>query len=219
MVDYTKKPAESSAPAPVSLSKVTLTKSAPTVSLTKGGGASGVMRVNLNWNARPASGGGFLKKLAGGGQIDLDLGCLWELQDGRKGVVQALGRAFGNLQGPPFVALDGDDRSGANSEGENLRINLDNLDQIKRVLVFAYIYEGVPAWDKADGVVTLFPVGSGPIEVKLDEGTTARMCAIALLTNEGGSLKVDRQVRYVDGSQRTLDEAYGWGLDWTAGRK
>ena len=27
--------------------------------------------------------------------IDLDLGCLYELADGRKGVIQALGNAFG----------------------------------------------------------------------------------------------------------------------------
>ena len=225
MVDYSKKPAEPAAApgaAPVSLSKVTLTKSAPSVSLTKGGGASGIMRVNLNWNAKPAGGGGggFLKKLAGGsGAIDLDLGCLFELADGRKGVIQALGNAFGSLQGPPFISLDGDDRSGNAAGGENLSINLDQLDQLKRVLVFAYIYEGVPAWDKADGVVTLFPVGGAPIEVKLDEGTGARMCAIALLTNEGGSLKINREVKYIEGSQSTLDRAYGWGMDWTAGRK
>ncbi len=225
MVDYTKKPttpAPASAPAPVSLSKVTLTKSAPSVSLTKGGGASGIMRVNLNWNARPAGtgGGGFLKKLSGGGgAIDLDLGCLFELQNGQKGVIQALGKAFGSLQSPPFISLDGDDRSGTNSGGENLSINLDQLDSIKQILVFAYIYEGVPAWDKADGVVTLFPVGGAPIEVRLDEGAGARMCAIALLTNTGGALTINREVRYIEGSQSTLDRAYNWGMDWSAGRK
>ena len=228
MVDYTKRPSTPAAApatpaAPVSLSKVTLTKSSPSVSLTKGGGASGVMRVNLNWNARPAGqgGGGFLKKLSGAasGNIDLDLGCLWELQSGEKGVVQALGNAFGSLQQAPYVSLDGDDRSGTNSGGENLQINLDRLDQIKRVLVFAFIYEGVPAWDKADGVVTLFPVGGAPIEVRLDGSSSARMCAIALLTNEGGSLKVNHEVQYVNGGQSKLDEAYGWGMNWTPGRK
>ncbi|MCZ0972331.1 TerD family protein [Streptomyces albulus] len=38
------------APGPVRLTKVTLTKDAPAVSLTKQGGTSGVMRVNLNWS-------------------------------------------------------------------------------------------------------------------------------------------------------------------------
>jgi tellurite resistance protein TerA len=226
MVDYSKRapdPGAGQAGAPVNLSKITLTKSAPTVSLSKGAGASGTMRVNLNWNARPAGagGGGFLKKLAGGagGAIDLDLGCLYELQSGKKGVVQALGNSFGAIDQAPWVKLDGDDRSGNAAGGENLLINLDRLDEIKRILVFAYIYEGVPAWDKADGVVTLFPIGSAPIEVRLDDSTNARFCAIALLENTGGQLQVRREVKYVAGSQSTLDQAYGWGMNWAAGRK
>jgi tellurite resistance protein TerA len=228
MVDYTK-------PAPgaggqgagggVSLSKVTLTKAAPSVSLTKATGASGTMRVNLNWNARPpgatGGGGGFFKKLSGGGSgaIDLDLGCLFELVDGKKGVIQALGNAFGSVDQAPWIKLDGDDRSGTAQGGENLLINLDRLDQLKRVLVFAYIYEGVPAWDQADGVVTLFPVGGAPIEVRLDESSRANFCAIAMLENDRGQLQVRREVKYVQGSQRTLDEMYGWGMNWQAGRK
>lgn len=78
-----------------SLQKVTLTKAAPTVSLTKGSGATGQMRVNLNWNAGTK---GLFRKAQ---SIDLDLGCLYELTDGSKGVVQALGNAFGRLDGPP----------------------------------------------------------------------------------------------------------------------
>jgi len=222
MVDYTKRPATGGA-APVDLQKVTLTKSQPTVSLTKGAGASGMMRVNLNWNARPeqgSTGGGFFKKLsAGSGALDLDLGCLYELANGRKGVVQALGNTFGSTDQAPWVKLDGDDRSGASTGGENLLINLDKLEEIKRILVFAFIYEGAPAWDKADGIVTLFPVGAGPIEVRLDDTSNTNFCAIALLENAGGQLRVNREVRFVQGSQRTLDELYGWGMNWQAGRK
>ena len=225
MVDYTKRPASTPAPAggsPVSLSKVTLTKAAPSVSLSKSGGASGRMRVDLAWNARPEAasggGGGFLKKLMGAsGGIDLDLGCLYELQDGKKGVVQALGNAFGALDRPPYVLLDGDDRTGGG--GETMTINLDRLGEIKRLLVFAFIYEGVPAWDKADGVVTLRPVGGPEIRVELDESSGSRMCAIALLENAGGQLRVNREVRYINGAQDALDRAYSWGMDWSPGRK
>ncbi len=65
----------------VDMSKVTLTKSAPSISLSKAASTGGIMRVNLNWTARPAgasSGGGFMKKLLGGPakSIDLDLACL-----------------------------------------------------------------------------------------------------------------------------------------------
>jgi tellurite resistance protein TerA len=222
VVDYTKRPSSPPPPAsgaPVSLSKVTLTKSAPAVSLAKGAGGS--MRVNLSWNPRPegAGGGGFLKRLTGAGSsgIDLDLGALFELRDGSKGVVQALGNAFGALDRPPYVQLDGDDRSGGG--GENLTVNLDRLSEIRRILVFAFIYEGVPAWDKADGVVTLYPQGGAPLEIRLDEHSGSRMCALALLENTGGTLSVRREVRYIEGAQDALDRAYGWGMDWTPGRK
>jgi tellurite resistance protein TerA len=214
MVDYTRPSSPPPSGGGVSMSKVTLTKSAPSVSLTKGRGAGGQMRVNLNWESGRR---GLFSK---GSAVDLDLGCLWETADGSKGVVQALGNAFGALDRPPYVLLDGDDRSGATSGGENLLVNLDHLDRIRRVLVFAYIYEGAPNWAAADAVVTLFPQGAAPIEVRLDEHSSdARSCAIALLTNSGGALTIQREVRYLPGVQRDLDAAYGWGMNWTSGRK
>lgn len=222
MVDYSKKPSANPSPnGGVNMSKVTLTKSSPSISLTKGAGAGGQMRVNLNWTQGGAPAQGFFKRaLAAGSSVDLDLGCLWETTDGQKGVVQALGNAFGALDRPPYALLDGDDRSGQNTGGENLLINLDHLANIRRVLVFAYIYEGAPNWAAADGVVTLFPQGAAPIEIRLDEAANdKRFCAIAMLTNEGGSLKINREVRYVSGSQSDLDRAYGWGMNWQAGRK
>jgi tellurite resistance protein TerA len=213
-------------PGGVSLSKLTLTKSAPSVSLSKGGGAHGQLRVNLNWTAKPASSrsGGFFKKLlsaaSSSGGIDLDLAALYELTDGRKGVVQALGNTFGNLEGPPYVKLDADDRTGSSEGGETLFINLDHTADIRRILVFAFIYEGVPAWDQANAVVTLYPVLGPPIEIALDETTAgARTCAIAMLQNTGGDLTVSREVRYIEGAQDKLDAAYDWGLDWRPGRK
>lgn len=203
----------------INLSKITLSKAAPSISLAKSSGASGRMRVNLNWTQPAPQRGGLFRKAAGS-SIDLDLACLWETADGRKGVVQALGNAFGSLDAAPYVLLDGDDRSGTNTDGENLLVNLDHLDKIKRVLIFTFIYEGAPNWAAANGVVTLYPQGAAPIEVRLDESSaSARTCAIAMLTNEGGALKVDREVRYIDGSQSDLDRAYGWGMNWTAGRK
>jgi len=226
---YQQQPSPQQGAPGVSLSKVTLTKSAPSVSLSKSGGTTGVLRVNLNWNARPGGGqqgGGFFKRLAnaGSGAIDLDLGCLYEYSDGSKGVVQALGNAFrgqhtmGN--GESIVWLDGDDRSGTNTGGENLFVDLRHTPQIRRIIVFALIYEGVPNWGAADAVVTMFPASGPQIEVRLDEhDPKARICAIALLQNQGGELVVNREVRYINGGQDILDREYGWGMDWKAGRK
>jgi len=226
-IDYTKRPAtpaaaaQPAAGAPVSLSKVTLTKSAPTVSLTKQGSSTGMLRVNLNWNARPAGGTGLFKRSAPA--LDLDLGCLYEFTDGTKGVVQALGNAFtASPRGvsEPVIRLDGDDRSGTRSEGENLLINLGYANQIKRVLVFALIYEGAANWAAADGVVTLYPANGPQVEVRLDETRDgARICGIALLESHNGELSVRREINYINGSQSALDRAYGWGMNWAPGRK
>jgi tellurite resistance protein TerA len=233
-IDYNKRPptepvspASPASPggsaAPVSLSKVTLTKAAPTVSLTKQGSSSGLLRVNLNWNSRPAGSGGGLFKRSQSASIDLDLGCLYEFTDGSKGVVQALGNSFSaapkGVQGR-VIWLDGDDRSGTNTDGENLFIDLAAAHLIKRVMVFALIYEGVANWAAANGVVTLFPATGPQVEVRLDEARDgARICGVALIEQSGGELSVRREVNYLNGSQRALDEAYGWGLRWTAGRK
>lgn len=245
-IDYTKRPKQPEPPANVpppppppsgmapppppgiplpdgGTTRVVLTKAAPTISLTKHAGSTGTMRVNLNWTARTdtGGGGGFFKRPSP--SIDLDLGCLFEFTDGSKGVVQALGNAF--VASPkgvnePVIRLDGDDRSGTNSAGENLFINLAYTAQIRRIMVFAFIYEGVPNWAAANGIVTLFPSAGPQVEVRLDDprdGT--RMCGIALLENQGGELVVRREVNYLNGGQRALDEAYGWGMRWTAGRK
>ena len=228
-IDYSKRPSSGGGgqPAqPVSLSKVTLTKSSPKVSLSKSGGAGGKLHVNLNWTARPAQAEqpkGFLKRLAAAGQssaIDLDLGCLFELADGRKGVIQALGNQFGSLDAPPYIFLDGDDRSGTSTGGENLYVNLAHAKELRRILVFASIYEGASGFDQANGVVTLTPASGAPLEVRLDETAgKSRMCAIALIDNSGGELTVRREVRYINGAQDVLDKEYGWGMDWTPGRK
>ncbi|MFF8911236.1 TerD family protein [Streptomyces olivaceoviridis] len=208
---------------PVRLSKVTLTKAAPSVSLAKQGGTSGAMRVNLNWQTRKQPTG--WGRWGGGGDIDLDLCALYELTDGRKGVVQALGNAFGSLHRPPYIHLDGDDRTGAVAAGENLTINLDHRQDFRRVLVFVTIYEGARSFADLHATVTLQPQHGAPIEFSLDECTVdSPVCALVLITNTGGDLLVRREARYLvpergSSPQRTIDRAYGWGMNWTPGRK
>lgn len=209
----------------VSLQKVTLTASAPQISLTKSGGSGGTIRVNLNWSsgAPPAPvTGGFFKRLTAqvAKGIDLDLGCLYELSDGSKGVVQALGNTFGSLDRPPWIQLDGDDRTGSVTTGENMTINLTQPGRFRRILIFAMIYEGAPNWAAVDGLVTLSPINGPQIEVRLDATSkSSRICAVAQLINHGNDLTVQREVQYIDGGQSVLDKAYGWGMNWTPGRK
>lgn len=210
------------APAKVSLSKVSLDKSRPTVSLEKKGGSYGEIKVNLNWNRngqQPQSKGFFAGLMGKSGKIDLDIGCFVELADGRKTVVQALGNSFGNFLAAPYVELLGDDRTGAVSDGEWIRINGQHWHEIRRLQVFAFIYEGAPNWAATDGVVTVHAPGQPPVEVCLTEGSNKLgMCAVATLENRGGQLSITRDVRYFAG-HRDVDAAFGWGLRWSAGSK
>ncbi|MFI7400881.1 TerD family protein [Streptomyces sp. NPDC049541] len=213
---------------PVRLSKVTLTKAAPAVSLAKQGGTSGAMRVNLNWQVRKQFSGWGSKRgraVAMHADLDLDLCALYELTDGSKGVVQALGNAFGSLQRPPYIHLDGDDRTGALASGENLTINLDHKQSFRRILVFVTIYEGARSFADLHATVTLQPQHGAAIDFSLDECTVpSTVCALALITNTGSDLVVQREARYLVpergvSPQRTVDYAYGWGMNWTPGRK
>ncbi|MFE1766696.1 TerD family protein [Streptomyces angustmyceticus] len=224
---------------PVRLTKVTLTKDAPAVSLTKQGGTSGAMRVNLNWSG--GSAGKRLGKKLGrkamqamgargsllppSGELDLDLCALYELTDGAAGVVHPLGGNFGALHAPPFIQLDGDDRTGAVAAGENMTINLDHQARIKRILIFVTVYAGARSFEGLSATVTLQPQHGAPVDFSLDACTVpSNVCALALITNTGGELVVQRESRYLVpepgvSPQRTVDHAYGWGLDWSPARK
>lgn len=212
---------------PVRLSKITLTKTAPSVSLTKQGATSGGMRVNLSWSARRPP-RGWMRKGAEAVRledVDLDLSCLWELQNGATGIVHPINNQFGSFDQPPYVQLDQDDRTGTSDTGENLMINLDFAAEIKRLLVFVVIYAGASSFAGLHGVATLYPPVGPPIEVQLDECTVpSQVAAIALLENIGGELIVRREAKYLlppPGifKQQAADLEYGWGLTWQGASK
>ncbi|AEW93846.1 MULTISPECIES: TerD family protein [Streptomycetaceae] len=217
---------------------VTLTKRRPVVSLNQQGSAGGNLRVNLTWRMRTSDIGDQYPRSSAWRRpfsvfnpelvqaqgpamvnVDLDLACMYELADGSKGVVQPLGEFYGNVNEPPYIHLSGDDRFGSGS-GETMTINLDHKDQFTRLLVFVYIYDGTPAFDRTHGMVTLYPSSGPQIEIALNErAPQARSCAVVLIENRKGELYVRREVRYVYGFQAELDRLYGWGLQWGRGYK
>ncbi|MBC9712579.1 Tellurium resistance [Streptomyces sp. TRM66268-LWL] len=217
---------------------IALTKRHPAVSLNRQGAATGNLRVNLSWRMRTSDIEGRSRQSGllrhpfkmfkpdvvqahtqGVVNVDLDIGCLYELTDGAKGVVQPLGSFFGNLNAPPYVKLSGDDRFGAPS-GETIYVNLDHRESIKRLLVFVYIYDQTPAFDRTHAKVTLYPSNGPRIEIELDErAPQARSCAVFSLENVKGELTVRREVKFVYGFQAELDRLYGWGLQWGRGYK
>ena len=209
-------------PPPAQPKKVELRKGQK-VNLTKRGEALGEIVINLNWNKpeRKQSKSFFSSIFDSGGSngIDLDLACLFELKDGRAGAVQALGNLFGSLISAPYIALDGDDRTGSVASGETMRVNGKFINKIKRILIFTFIYEGAANWEEAKGVVTVKCPGSPELIVRMDEyGSSKRTCAIALLENVGETFSVEKIVRFYHDSQE-MDEDFDWGLKWVVGRK
>lgn len=202
---------------PIRLEKVTLDKKGSSISLEKKGQGFEELVINLSWN-QGGGGKGFFGRLTRR-KVDLDLGCLFKLRDGRAGAVQALGDSFGSLQQPPYIQLMGDDRSGASSAGEFIRINGRQWDQLDRLVVFALIYEGAPNWAETDAVVTIQTPGQPTLEIRIDSHRNdQRVCALAMLENQGGNIKITKLVEYFL-DHRFLDQAYGFGLRWVAGSK
>jgi tellurite resistance protein TerA len=148
----------------------------------------------------------------GDGGAGVDLGALFELADGRKGVVQPLGGAAGALRLPPYVRLD----------GEVLTVNLDHAERFRRVLVFLTLRGTGRSFADVRGTVTVRP-DHGPAQdfgLEPPGGFESTACALLLLTREGDALRVRREARYLAvrqgvSPQRTVDYAYGWGLVWT----
>lgn len=178
----------------------------------------GEILINLNWNTKNS--GGFLKKVFGNSAIDLDLGCLYEMNDGKKSCIQALGNAFGSYHNYPFISLDNDDRTGSCQTGENLRINGDMVSQFKRILIYTFIYEGVANWQQVNGIVTIKYPLSQDIIVKMDEYNSSKtMCAIALLENiNSETFSVEKIIQFFSGHP-DMDKAFHWGLNWKSGKK
>ena len=202
--------------APVSLRKISLEKSNSTVSLKKQGTTFGEIVLNLNWNQDTGKKGFF-----GGGpkKIDLDLGVIFEMKDGSKGIIQALGNTFGSFHQFPWIELSGDDRTGAVAAGETIRINGKYFDQMERMAVFALIYDGVPNWTQTDGIVRMNIPGQPEIEVRMNEGRNdKRLCGIATIVNSNGELKMERYMQYFE-SQQPFADSLGYFFNWRSATK
>lgn len=188
-------------------SAATLSAGTPAVSLARQGAVTGTLVVVPRWEP-PAD----------GGSTRLDLCALFELTDGGKGVVQSLGGAHGALDRPPYLRLGGDPHT-----GEHLTVNLDRGAYFRRVLLFVSAYGDARGLAGFRGSVALRPRHGADIGFALDPcAVPAAVCALALLTHEGADLVVRREARYLVppsgiSPQRTVDYAYGWGLNWTTG--
>ena len=168
--------------------------------------------INLTWTRGKKS----LFKSA----IDLDVGCLYELKTGLRGCIQALGRDLGSLDYPPYIALDGDDRTTDTRNTENLRINCLKFSEIKRILIYAFIYEGASNWKEVEALVKLKCKESGDIMIQMSNfDNKKRIFAVGMLENIGNNkFSIENLTEFFNG-QEDMDRHYGWGLSWKPGIK
>ncbi|AEC16848.1 stress protein [Gallibacterium anatis] len=214
----------------VSLTKIVLDKKGDShkIDLTKISDQK--ITINLNWNAQQNK--GLFSSLFGGNkEIDLDLGCYFELKNGMSSVIDGVQFSKGR-GGPrdrltkqgcytqaPWIWHCGDDRSGANSEGENILVNPKGIPDLKRIIVYCFIYDGVAKWSESDAIVTVEVPNYPPVVVEMGKQTDNRsFCAIASIEFNNNQMSIRKEVTFHAG-HRDCDEYYHWGFKWEAGGK
>lgn len=196
------------------------------IDLTKriGTTLNGEISITLNWSDVKKGVFGMLKK-----SVDLDLGCFYELCDGSKMLIDGVQFSHGRggnrdqqtRQGcytkAPFIWHNGDLREGGT---ERISVNPAAINDIKRIIVYTFIYEGAAKWAETDAVIHVSVPGAEEVEVKMGQQTTdKKFCAIAELDFSGdGTITVKKLVTFHNGHSY-CDKTYGWGFKYSPGSK
>ncbi len=203
-------------PPKVRLSKVTLEKRGDkqSISLEKTNTVQAI-HVNLNWDAGEQQ-KGFLGTTKSA--PDLDLGCFYRMTDGTMGVIQPVGKNFGNKSQSPYILLDKDDRTGTASDGENLTIYRPDL--VEFMIVFAMIYKGAADFSTVNGRVTIKDPKGNEVFIQLNApDPKSRFCVAASFKKNGANFDLVKEEKYFAKGHKQADEHYGFGFTWTTGRK
>ncbi len=181
------------------------------------------IKIGADWDNVEMAESGFvgklLKKTLQVG-VDLDIGCLYELSNGERGAIQAFGKKFGSFDNAPYVSLSGDETTGeASGYDEYLLVNGSKWSEIKRLLVYIYIYDGPSKWKEINPKTIIDIPGENDLVVTLKAHDDAlKLCAIGGLENVRGGIKLTNYTEYFPGHLE-MDRAFGFGLDWDDGEK
>lgn len=184
------------------------------------------IKINLDWSK-----GGFFKQLLGGA-VDLDLGCFYELKDGSKMLIDGLQFSHGRggrrdqqtRQGcytqTPYIWHQGDDRGGSGESGETILVNPVGIPNLKRIIVYTFIYEGAARWAETNAVVRVSVAGCEDVIVQMgQQQSNKKFCAIASIeVKDDNSLEVGRLITFHDG-HADCDKTYNWGFSYSPGSK
>jgi tellurite resistance protein TerA len=196
------------------------------IDLTKGGSRSSKeIVINLNWTQKK----GFWAMLMNNA-IDLDLGCFYELQNGQKSVIDGLQFAHGQggtkdrltkqgcYTGNPWIWHTGDDLVGG--EGENILVNPQGLSDLKRIVVYCFIYKGVAKWDETNAVATIKVSNNPDIIVEMGKQySSQKFCAIAEILFDRNNFMTVKKLVTFHNSHADCDKAYNWGMSYKHGTK
>ncbi len=181
------------------------------------------IRIGLSWDEMLVENKSFPSKLFKKHfykPVDLDLGCLYELQDGTRGVIQAFGDSYGTYDSAPYIFHSGDERTGE-SEGddESILINGKHWPDIKRILLYVYIYDGAPHWASIRPRIFIDVPGEKDMEARLGVAdSSCVICAVAGIENVRNGMKITNYTEYFHG-HNGMDRAFGFGIRWNDGQK
>lgn len=157
---------------------------------------------------------------------DLDIGCLYWTEDGRRGAVQSVrpvtedaDRRHTRLvaDGATVIELLSDDETGRSLDGENLILNRPDL--ISFMVVFVSIYDGTSDFRRVGANVTVRRASRAVARAGLaspDPGLN--WCAVLLMGRRGNKLLLVHEERYFLSAYHA-DQHYGFKLSWGLGTK
>ena len=181
------------------------------------------IRIAAAWDNQMVADTSFLGKLlkkTKSADIDLDLGILYELNDGTKGAIQAFGETMGSYHFPPYISLSGDERSGnADGDDEYIHLNGKHWPKFKRILIYVYIYRGAVDWAQVKPQIHVRIPGEKQMVVTLSSHhKDLGLCAIAGIENVRNGMKITNHTEYFPGHAE-MDRAFGFGIEWVGGEK
>lgn len=197
------------------------------IDLTKGNKSiTGEIKINLDWSK-----GGVIKQVFGK-SVDLDLGCFYELRNGSKMLIDGLQFSHGRggnrnqqtRQGcytqSPYIWHMGDDRGGSSESGETILVNPKGIPDIKRIIVYTFIFEGVAKWSETNARIKVSVPGCEEILVLMgQQSNDKRFCAIASIEiGNDNSIEVQKLITFHD-NHSECDRLYNWGFKYSAGSK
>lgn len=185
-------------------------------------GIKGEITIRLRWKKA-----NFWQRVFGAGNIDLDLGCYCQMQDGRQTLLDCLQfgsnenteRNHPSKQGcftmPPYAWHSGNHHGNARISEETVLVNPRGLPLTKRLMPYVFIYEGEPLWHKAKISIEVIVPGRGVFELTLDQvHTEKRFCAVADIWFEGEhTLAIKPLLTFHDGHS-DCDNTYNWGFKY-----